>query len=77
LRNIERFSAKYQHLTTVRALNIIKKEEKRPLGNPRSRWMYNLKMDLGEIGWGVMDWIGPVQDKCEALMKAVMNFPVP
>jgi hypothetical protein len=25
--------------------------------------MDNIKMDLGEIGWGGMDWIGLVQDR--------------
>jgi hypothetical protein len=29
-----------------------KPERKKPLGRPRRRWDYNLKMDLQEIGWG-------------------------
>jgi hypothetical protein len=33
-------------------------EEKRPLGRPRCRWVDNIKMDLVEIGWGGVDWIG-------------------
>jgi hypothetical protein len=33
-----------------------KPEEKRPLGRPRRRWVENVKMDLGEIGWDGMDW---------------------
>jgi hypothetical protein len=28
-----------------------KPEGKRPLGRPRRRWVDNIKMDLGEIGW--------------------------
>jgi hypothetical protein len=28
-----------------------KSEGKSPLGRPRHRWMDNIKMDLGEIGW--------------------------
>jgi hypothetical protein len=28
-----------------------KPERKRPLGRPRCRWVNNIKMDLGEIGW--------------------------
>jgi hypothetical protein len=28
-----------------------KPEGKRPLGKPRCKWMDNIKMDLGEIGW--------------------------
>jgi hypothetical protein len=33
-----------------------KPEGKRPLGRPRRRWEYGIKMDLREIGWGV--WSG-------------------
>jgi len=29
-----------------------KPEGKRPLGRPRLRWEYNIKMDLQEIVWG-------------------------
>ena len=32
-------------------------EGKRPLGRPRHRWEYNIKMDLQEMGCGGMDWI--------------------
>jgi hypothetical protein len=32
-----------------------KPERKRPLGRPRHRWKYNVKMDLKKVGWGVMD----------------------
>jgi hypothetical protein len=39
-----------------------KPERKRPLGRPRRRWEDNVKMDLREIGWGVMDWIDLAQD---------------
>jgi hypothetical protein len=28
-----------------------KQEGKRPLGRPGCRWVDNIKMDLGEIGW--------------------------
>jgi hypothetical protein len=34
-----------------------KPEGKRPLGRPRSRCVYNIRMDLGEVGWGDVDWI--------------------
>jgi hypothetical protein len=40
-----------------------KPEEKRPLGRPKHRWLDNIRMDLGEIGLGVVDWIGPAQDR--------------
>jgi hypothetical protein len=34
-----------------------KPEGRRPLGRPRCRWEDNIKMDLREIGRGVMDWM--------------------
>jgi hypothetical protein len=43
-----------------------KPEVKRPVGRPRRRWVDNIKMDLREIGWGVMDWIDLAQEgSCE------------
>jgi hypothetical protein len=33
-------------------------EGKGPLGRPRRRWVDNIKMDLREIGWDGVDWIG-------------------
>jgi hypothetical protein len=35
-------------------------ERKRPLGRPRRRWVDNIKMDLREIGWDGMGWIGSI-----------------
>jgi hypothetical protein len=32
-----------------------KPEGKRPLGRPRRRWVNNIKMDLREMVWDVMD----------------------
>jgi hypothetical protein len=53
--------------------------KKKPLGRPRRRWLDNIKMDLLEIGWGGVDWIGLAQDrdKWRALVNAVMNLRVP
>jgi hypothetical protein len=36
----------------------------------------NIKMNLREIGWGVMDWIDLAQDKDQwrALVNTVMNI---
>jgi hypothetical protein len=30
-------------------------ERKRPLGRPGRRWVVNIRMDLGEVGWGDVD----------------------
>jgi hypothetical protein len=56
-----------------------KPEGKRPLGRPRYMWTDNIKMDLLEIGLGVVDWIVLAQDryKWNALMNTVMNLRVP
>jgi hypothetical protein len=37
--------------------------EKDKLGRTRRRWVDNIKMDLDEVGWVGVDWIGLVQDK--------------
>jgi hypothetical protein len=29
-----------------------KPEGKSPLGRPRRRWVDNIRMDLGDVGWG-------------------------
>jgi hypothetical protein len=58
---------------------MVKPEGKRSLGKPRCRWVDNIKMDLIEIGWDVMDWIDLAQDKDQwrALVNTVMIFRVP
>jgi hypothetical protein len=40
-----------------------KPEGKKPLGRPRRRWVDNIRMDLGEVGWGDVHWIGLAQDR--------------
>jgi hypothetical protein len=56
-----------------------KSEGKRPIGRTRCRWVHNIKMELLEIGWGGVEWIGLAQDrdKWRALVNAVMNLRVP
>jgi hypothetical protein len=36
-------------------LLVKKPEGKRPLGRTRCRWVDNIRMDLGEVGWGDVD----------------------
>jgi hypothetical protein len=48
-----------------------KQEGKRPRGRPRRRWVDNIKMELGEIGWGGMDWIDLGQDRDQ--WRALVN----
>jgi hypothetical protein len=56
-----------------------KPEGRRSLGRPRRRWEENIKMDLGEIGFGDVDWIILAQDRdrWRALVNTVMNLRVP
>jgi hypothetical protein len=51
-------------------------EGKRPLERPRRRWVDNIRMDLGELGWGDVDWIGLAKDRnrWRALVKSVLNL---
>ena len=56
-----------------------KPEGKRPLGRPRRRWVYNIRIDLQEVGCGYVDWIGLAQDRVRwwTFVSAVMNLRVP
>jgi hypothetical protein len=53
-----------------------KLEGKRPLGRPRQRWVDKIRMALGQIGWGSVDWIDLAQDrdKWRALVNAVLSL---
>jgi hypothetical protein len=54
-------------------------EGNRPLGRPRRRWVDNIRMDLGELEWADVDWIGLAQDsnRWRALVNSVFNLRVP
>jgi hypothetical protein len=42
------------------------------------RWVDNIKRDLGEVGWGNVEWIGLAQDRnrWRALVNSVLNLRV-
>jgi hypothetical protein len=46
---------------------------------PRCRWVDNIRMDLGEVGWSDVDWIGLAQDRnrWRAVVNWVLNLRVP
>jgi hypothetical protein len=46
-------------------------EGKKPLGRPRRRWVYNMKMNLRDIELSGMDWID--RGQWRALENTVMN----
>jgi hypothetical protein len=54
-------------------------EGKMPLGRPKLRWVDIIRMDLLDLGWGDMDWIGLPQDRkrWRALVNSVLSLWVP
>jgi hypothetical protein len=56
-----------------------KPEGKIPLGRPRRRWVDNIRMDLEEVGWSGVDWIGVAQDRnrWRVLVNSILNLRVP
>jgi hypothetical protein len=57
-------------------LLVRKPEGKKLLGRPRRRRVDNIMMDLGEVGWGDVDWFGLAQDRnrWRAPVDSVMNL---
>jgi hypothetical protein len=56
-----------------------KPERRRPLGKLRRRWLDNIRMDLLELGWGDVDWIGLTQGRNRwrrALVNSILNLRV-
>jgi hypothetical protein len=58
---------------------VVRPESKRPLGRPRRRWEYNIKIDLREIGIDGANWIQLAQVRVpwQACVNTVMNLRVP
>jgi hypothetical protein len=56
-----------------------KPDGKRPVGRPRRSWVDNIGMDLGEVEWGDVNWIGLAKDRnrWRALLNSVLNLRVP
>jgi hypothetical protein len=56
-----------------------KPEGKRPLGRPRRRLEYNIKMDLQEVCGSCGDWMELARDRdgWRALVGTVRNIRVP
>jgi hypothetical protein len=56
-----------------------KSEGNRLLGRPRRRWVYNIKIDLREIGLDGMDLLDLawVRGQWRALVNTIMNLRVP
>jgi hypothetical protein len=56
-----------------------KPEGKRLLGRPRRRYVDNMRMDLGDVGLGDVDWIDLAQDRnsWRALVNSLLNLRIP
>jgi hypothetical protein len=53
-----------------------KPDGKSPLGRRSRRWVDIIRMDLVEVGWGDVDWIGLAQ-VVGALVNSAMSLRVP
>jgi hypothetical protein len=55
-----------------------KPEGNKKLGRPRRRWEDGIRMDLGDIGLGGVNWIrlSKDRDRWRAVVSAVMNLRV-
>jgi hypothetical protein len=53
-----------------------KPEGKRTLGSSTRRWVDNIRMDLGKVGWGDVDWVGLAQhrNRWRAIVNALMKL---
>ena len=51
---------------------------KRPLGRPRRRWEYIIRMDLKEVGIDARNWVDSAQDRdyWRALVNSTLNLRV-
>jgi hypothetical protein len=60
-------------------LLVAEPDGRRPLGRPRRRWSDNIRMDLVEVGWGDVDWIGLAQDRdrWRTVVSSELNLQVP
>jgi hypothetical protein len=55
-----------------------KPQGRRPLERSKRRWLNNIRMNVVEVGWGDVDWIGLAQDsdRWRSLVNSVLNLRV-
>jgi hypothetical protein len=56
-----------------------KTERKRPLGRPKRKWEDNIRKDLMETGWEIVDWTHLAQDRDQwrTVVNTTMELHVP
>jgi len=54
-----------------------KHEGNKPLGRPKHRREYNIRMDRRGIGWQGADWIHLAQNQLRVLVSTVMELRIP
>lgn len=67
------FSVRYQLNFYIPIIQI-----KRSLGRPKRTWENNIKLDLRETEWYVLDWISVSQDRGQrgSVLNTVLEFRV-
>jgi hypothetical protein len=70
--------ARMEEKRTAYRLLVGSPEGKRLLGRPRRRWVDNIRLDLEEVGWGDVDWIGVAKDRnrWRVVVNSVLNLLV-
>jgi hypothetical protein len=76
-------SGRYHHLRMGENRNAYRllvgmPDGRRPLERPRRRQLDNIRMDLVDVGWADVDWIGLAQDRgrWRVLVNSVLNLRV-
>jgi hypothetical protein len=56
-----------------------KPEGKRPLGRTKRMWVDNIRIDLGKVRWGDVDWICQAKERSSwrVHVNSVLNLRVP
>jgi hypothetical protein len=64
---------------SVRAAEILLPQDENPVGRTRHRWEENIRTDVREVGWEVVNWIHVGQDRHQwrTLFDTVMNLRFP
>jgi len=65
------YVARIEESRDVYMVLVGKPERKRPLRRPRRGWVYNIKMDLQEVGWDGMGWFDVAQNRDR--WRAIVN----